>query len=401
MAMATVAVALACAAGDGLSVGDVEFRGPAGSVTPFLSVAGDDPILSWLEPTSRGHALRVAVRADTGWETVGTIVGNDSLFVSWADFPSVTPLDDGSWLAHWLQKTAPSTYAYHVRMSISRDSGRSWGPPFAPHGDTSATEHGFVSVVPWGDGAATVWLDGRNTAGGTHHPPAGSPGQPPAAPAMSLRFTTVALDGAPAPDREIDARACDCCQTDLAVTGRGLVAVYRDRTDDEIRDVVATRLVNDGWTTPRPVAADGWHITGCPVNGPQVAARGDSVVVAWFTAAADTARVQAAFSFDAGESFGPAVLVNEGRPTGRVDVVWWGGQALISWLEETAEQGMVRVRRLSPTGDPGPAVTVARTTTARASGFPRMAVVPEGVLMGWTEPGESGGVRVAMLHGGR
>jgi hypothetical protein len=394
----------------GVGVGEIEFRGAAGSLTPHLAMAGDRPVLSWLEPTPRGHALRVAVRQDTGWAVLGPVVEHDSLFVNWADFPSVVPLSNGSWLAHWLQKTAPSAYAYHVRMAVSRDSGRTWGPPFSPHGDSSATEHGFAAIASWGDGAASVWLDGRNMS--ASHPPAHPPTRPPAGGgpgggvegsggAMTLRFTTITGDGAPAPDLEVDARVCDCCQTDLARTRHGLVAVYRDRGDDEIRDVAVVRLVNDRWTSPRPVAADGWRIAGCPVNGPQVAARGDSVVVAWFTAAGEILQVKAAFSADGGDRFGPPVTVNEGRPAGRVDVVWWGSGALVSWLEETPTAGMVRVRRVRPVGAMDPAITVATTSTARASGFPRMVAAGDLALIAWTEPGDSGGVRVALLRGGR
>jgi hypothetical protein len=386
-------------------VGQVEFRGAVGSMTPHLALGGDVPVLSWLEPTPRGHALRVAVRGDTGWTAVGTAVENDSLFVNWADFPSVVPLAGGEWLAHWLQKAAPTAYAYHVRMAVSRDSGRTWNQPFRPHGDTSATEHGFVSIIPWGDGAAAVWLDGRNTGGGDHEPPHRSTAQPPGAEgqggAMSVRFTTIASVGTPAPDVEVDGRVCDCCQTGLAATRHGLVAVYRDRTDDEIRDVMAARFVDDAWTAPVKVADDGWRIPGCPVNGPQVAARGDSVVVAWFTAAAQDPRVFAAFSLDGGATFGPRITIHEGRPVGRVDVVWWGKGALVSWLEEGATEGFVRVRRVRPDGTTGAAVTVASSSASRASGFPRMVVTPAAALIAWTEPGGGGGVRVASLGGGR
>ena len=42
--------------------------------------------------------------------------------------------------------------------------------------------------------------------------------------------------------------------------------------------------------------ADGWHMEGCPVNGPSIAADGDDVVLGWFTAANDEPRVQLARS---------------------------------------------------------------------------------------------------------
>jgi hypothetical protein len=397
MAAAALAAAACGSAQPALEGGPLDFVGSPGTLTPYLAAVGDRAVLSWLEPTAHGHALRVAVRTDAGWDTVGTVVESDSLLVNWADFPSVVPLPGGPWIAHWLHQTAPGANAYHVRMAVSGDSGRTWGPAFRPYGDSSSTEHGFVSIVPWDDGAAVIWLDGRNTA--SAQPPGNPLDHPaPVLPSTAVRFTTVSAGGFPAPDAEVDDLVCDCCQTGLAVTGGGLVAVYRDRLEDNNRDIAVTRFVEGRWTPPMKVADDGWHIPGCPVNGPRVAARGDSVVVAWYTAARRDVRVLAAFSPDGGATFGSPIRINEGRPTGRVDVVWSGEGAVVSWLEETAVDGSVRVRRVLPDGSVGPARTIATTSTARASGFPRMVATDGGVLIAWTDPDDRGGVRVASLR---
>jgi hypothetical protein len=79
-------------------------------------------------------------------------------------------------------------------------------------------------------------------------------------------------------------------------------------------------------------------------------------------------------------------------------VVWSGEGAVVSWLEETAVDGSVRVRRVLPDGSVGPARTIATTSTARASGFPRMVATDGGVLIAWTDPDDRGGVRVASLR---
>jgi hypothetical protein len=367
-------------------VGAVEFAAPAGSLAPGLAVAGSGVVLSWLEPAGDGRfALRTAVRGAHGWSPAATVVEGDSLFVNWADVPSVQPRADGAWLAHWLHRAGPGTYAYHVHMAVSPDGGRSWGPAFTPHADRSETEHGFAALVPWTDGWAALWLDGRATA---HDGP------------MTLRFATIAPTGTPGPEVEVDPSVCDCCQTAVARTAAGLVAVYRDRADGEIRDIASRRFDGTAWSEPRMVSADGWHYPGCPVNGPQVDGRGDTVVVAWFTGADETPRVYAAFSTDGGRSWGARRRVDEGRPAGRVDVVWWGTQALVSWIEETDEAGAVRVRLLELEGGALPAATVARTWASRASGFPRLVAVGDGVVAAWTQPGDSGGVRVATLARG-
>jgi hypothetical protein len=45
-------------------------------------------------------------------------------------------------------------------------------------------------------------------------------------------------------------------------------------------------------------------------------------------------------------------------------------------------------------------VVVATTSTSRASGFPRMVAAPDFGLIAWTQPGDSGGVRVTRLGRG-
>ncbi|HUH13678.1 MAG TPA: hypothetical protein VMK65_11230, partial [Longimicrobiales bacterium] len=133
-------------------------------------------------------------------------------------------------------------------------------------------------------------------------------------------------------------------------------------------------------------------------NGPAVAARGEEVVAAWFTAAADTPRVRVAFSGDDGASFGAPARVDEGAPEGRVDVLLLDdGTAAVAWLERTGQGAEVRVRRVGRDGVMGDAHVVGRTSAARASGFPRMVRQGERVVFAWTEPGEPGRVRVAAL----
>jgi hypothetical protein len=80
--------------------------------------------------------------------------------------------------------------------------------------------------------------------------------------------------------------------------------------------------------------------------------------------------------------------------------VWWGRQALVSWIEEAGDGGEVRMRPLDPNGGAQPSTTVSRTWASRAAGFPRLVVAGDAVLAAWTLPGDSGGVRVAALARG-
>ncbi|MBI2403747.1 MAG: exo-alpha-sialidase, partial [Gemmatimonadetes bacterium] len=256
------------------------------------------------------------------------MVQGESFFVNWADFPSLVELPNGQWLVHWLQRTPPRSYAYHVKLAISGDHGVTWSKPFSPHRDISPTEHGFVSMVPWEHGAALIWLDGRAMTGGEGADHGMGQG------AMTIRFTTLDADGKLGEETLLDDRTCECCQTALVRTSSGLMAAYRDRSETELRNIAITQLAGGSWSEPAPVHDDGWHFPGCPVNGPSLSAAGDTVAIAWFTAPEEQRRVSVAFSTDAGATWGAPIRVDDGRPVGRVDLEMLAdGSALVSWLE--------------------------------------------------------------------
>jgi len=177
-----------------------------------------------------------------------------------------------------------------------------------------------------------------------------------------------------------------------------VLVAYRDRSADEIRDIWVTRRDAGGWSAPQPVHVDNWHITGCPVSGPSLAARNSHVAIAWYTAAADSPRVYVAFSEDAGTHFGPPVRIDEGNALGRVSVALLAdGSALAAWLEASGKDAFVRTRRIPIGGAPEAAITVARTSAARASGCPRVVTSGRTTLIAWTEAGTTPQVRLASL----
>lgn len=360
-----------------------------GSEQPFVDAADGAFIVSWTEPSGEGNALRFATLEEDGdWSDPRTVVTGDNWFVNWADFPSVVALSNTNLAAHWLQRSGPGTYAYDVMISQSADGGATWSEPVRPHGDGTQTEHGFVSLFAHDDALGAVWLDGRLYASEGDHGPSNE---------MTLHFTTIQAGG-PAPEQLIDARVCDCCQTAAAVTSSGPIVAYRDRTADEIRDISVVRLVDSAWTEPAPLHADGWHIAGCPVNGPQADAAGDQVAIAWFTQARDTARVQLAFSRDAGATFAAPVRIDDGAPLGRVDVLMLDdGRTLVIWLERAGAAAEVRGRLVMPDGETGDSRVLGSADASRSSGFPRMARSGSNVVLVWNRTGEDAGVNAAMI----
>jgi hypothetical protein len=376
-----------------------EADSPAGadSREPELFTGTDGRvILSWVEKKGKkSHTLRFAVRDPSGWSEARTVAEGDNWFVNWADFPSVVALADGSLAAHWLVKSGSGTYAYDVNVARSRDGGKTWGRAVVPHTDGTQTEHGFVSLLPLADGRlGAVWVDGRalqDLKEGHEEE------ESPLPVSMQLRYAAIDGAGKLSDEAVLDERICECCQTSAVMTADGPLAAYRDRSEQEVRDIHFVRGQPDGWSTPRPVHADGWQVKACPVNGPQLAAEGRRVALAWFTGEGDAPRVQVSFSADAGATFGPPVRVDDGEAMGRVDVLLLAdGSALVCWMSGGAEGGANKVRRVAPDGTLGPVAVIAKTDVSRSSGFPRMARLGETVLFAWTQFGKPSQVRTAI-----
>ncbi len=392
-----------------LSVEPVPSPTGVDAAEPFVGSGPDGQMtLSWLERNADSSvALRLATLAPDGttWSAPTEIVRRTDLFVNWADFPSVVPLGEGRLLAHWLQRSGSGRYAYDVHLSESRDGGATWGASAFPHAAGVPAEHGFVTILPTGNGGANIiLLDG--TAGALLKDSIkASTGKEPAeghGGAMQLGFANWA-DGAVTTTRMLDPRTCDCCQTASAMTSKGPIVVYRDRSDDEIRDMSVVRLVNGEWTAPAPLHNDGWKIDYCPVNGPATSAIGDTVVAVWFTGAQDTSRVNVVFSTDAGATFSAPVRADGGLPAGRVDVEMLSGDAaLVSWIERVGgDTAQVRARIVRRDGRVEPHVVVSPSSGTRSSGFPRMARTDDGVLIAWTIPGKPSRVELARIRTGQ
>lgn len=369
--------------------------GPDSREPDLFATADGRVILSWVEKVGeKRYALRFAARDAAGWSAPGTVAEGENWFVNWADFPSVIQLSDGSLAAHWLVKSGPGAYAYDVNISRSRDGGKSWGRAVVPHTDRTQTEHGFVSLIPLTDGRlGAVWVDGRATADLKES----GEEKGPLPVSMQLRYAAIDAGGRLSDEAVLDERICECCQTSAALTSAGPIAAYRDRSEQEVRDIHFVRQQQGGWSSPSPVQAEGWKIEGCPVNGPSIAADGRRVALAWYTEAEDSPRVQVAFSSDAGATFGPPARVDDGEAMGRVDVVMLAdGSALVCWMAGGAGGvGANKVRRVSTDGTLGPVAVIAETEASRASGFPRMARTGDTVYFAWTQFGKPSQVRTA------
>jgi len=375
--------------------GAAEFQNPAtlpspagpGAMGSSLTLSSDGiAYLSWLEPTGgETWALKFS-RFDAAhltWGEARSIAQSADFFVNWADFPVLAVQADRLTAVWFVNNPAHHATAghhdagYRAVYSSSLDQGKTWSPE-RPVSDESLPVE-FVALQPLRDGRLlAAWLDGRARNTGSDRQ------------ALYARVL-----GAPGPDVLVDDLVCDCCQLSFVpTTDGGALLAYRGRTKDEIRDIRLVRFDGRKWSRPTGLNADGWKITGCPVNGPQLAECGDLVGAVWFTAADNQARVLARISDNAGETFGLVVRVDLGRPQGRVDSVMLAdGTLVMSWLEmtgkDTGKQGGIYLRTLSLEGRLSEPQLVAPSSISRMSGFPRMVLLGgRRVLLTCTQEGE-------------
>ncbi|NJB85814.1 hypothetical protein GGR26_001559 [Lewinella marina] len=358
---------------------------PPGSRLPRFGAGEGRLLLSYvISDDTDGDRLYAREFSNGKWTDDREVTAGEKWFVNWADYPSVKPFGDRLFY-HYLAYAGEGTYDYDVRYGIEGGAAASQ----VLHTDGIPAEHGFVSSAHLPDGKLQVtWLDGRNTKQGgdghendhAHH---GSGG------AMTLRTATLTPDGEVSERTELDGRVCDCCNTATVATANRVLVAYRDRSEQEVRDIgFVVRKAGGNWSDPQRVHADEWEVTGCPVNGPALGANdAGSMVIAWYTAAGGTPRIQFARYDTLAESFSNPLVLDDKDPLGRVDLkLGADGTAYVLGVCSTddPDRAAITLWTISPEGKVA-SREVARTSTARSTGFPRLALHEGQLLLAHTD----------------
>lgn len=350
---------------------------------PQLTTSDRGVVLSWLEQTDASATLKFSELAAGAWPAAKTVASSSGWFVTDADVPTVMRKSDGTLVATTYPSVDAAIEAYDLRLSYSRDDGRTWSSPLSPHHDGTKSQHGFASLFEMPEGAlGMVWLDGRVQE------------------TMSVYFASFDAGWKQTAESSVDARVCECCPTSATMTADGPLVAFRDRTNQEIRDIYVTRLEHPSpslgaggtWTEAVPVHADNWRIEACPVNGPALSARGRTVAVAWFTATGNDGHAYAAFSSDAGRTWGDPIRLDDETSLGRVDIeLLDDGSAIATWVEFASERAQLRVRQVGTSGKRSTAATIAGAGERRLRGYPRLARNGNTLVFAWTEAGDGPG----------
>jgi len=366
------------------------------AVAPNWVRGASAPTLIWMERgKSKSMNLQQSILQEGVWTPKQVQAKSTNAFVNWADFPQATVSLDGQALYALLENLDHPGFAYGVRLKTGNENTE-W-----LHQDMSGVEHGFPSLVAHPQGGwLAIWLDGRG--GGGH-------GQGPDGERMSLMATRVSADGTASKELVIDGRTCSCCSTDLAFTKNGTAwAVYRDRSDDEVRDIALVRIpVNPEQgdensqvhLQPRIPVADGWKIAGCPVNGPALAVEGNQLAYCWFTMGEEGNRpqVRLVVSSDGGTTFETPQQISSTSPAGRVDLEFMDSETvLVTWLafQDKGSAWLARVMNIK-TGETSPQLSLGTVPGSRADGFLRLFKHQNHIYAAWLDSGTIRSVRIS------
>lgn len=348
---------------------------------PKLFSNGNDLFLSWVSQEDSLTSLHYSKFTNGTWQPSEEIISGTNWFVNWADFPQIAE-NKGNILTSFLQKSTHGKYTYDIKLNLYNDATKTWKKNFSLHSDGTASEHGFVSIQPYGEDAFFVsWLDGRNTVGG--HGDHMNQG----AGAMTLRGALVTFMGEIVEELELDDRVCDCCNTASTLFNGNVVVAYRDRSDDEIRDISIKTKNMDQWKEPQTIGNDQWQIAGCPVNGPAMDSFESSFAIAWFTGVGEEGKVQIVFM---GDTITEPIRIDAGNATGRVDVVMISEtEAAVLWMEPQGNKEVIQLVKVDSKGQKSNPITISKTSPERASGFPQLERVGTTLYMAWTVTSEA------------
>ena len=361
-----------------------------GSMAPDVTRTADGRVLlSWINRREgRRNALQFASYSDNvGWQSQPrTIAVGHSLLANGADTPHLLATPDGAMWAQWLQTSPDQATGYDAVLARSRDGGMTWNQITRINHGATAAEYGFVSLWPTGtDSAGVAWLDGRAQEKTDK---------------TQLRANQFSLDLQRETDLVLAEQACDCCQTQVAMTARGALLAYRGRDEHNIRDITTRRWQDGQWSPAVTVHADGWQVEACPVAGPAVAAHADNAVVAWYHERAGVPVLQLAHSADAGDHFSDPQIVDEGEAVlGRVAVAVDAQQVWVAWLREEEQGQTLHLARYTPDLSRKLQTLQVASLGARgfASGYPKLLANNGTAWLVWTDSVDG----VAHLKGAR
>jgi hypothetical protein len=310
----------------------------------------------------------------------------------------------------WTTKAAAGTRILSAR---STDGARSFGPSAPVPGSDAPGSRGWESVAVDARGRVLVlWLDHRETVnapgGMMHHDSsksaAAAPKTDPTERAALSKLYFASLDGGGA--TTITKSVCYCCKTSLVASGNDVYGAWRHVYAGSQRDIAFTMSRDGGrtFTAPVRVSDDGWHLDGCPENGPALALDAARRVHVVWPAPPDGKNGTPLGLFYATSNDGKTFTARAQLPThgpaahGQV-IVDGDGSAIVAWDETINGARHIALARAHLNAKGASSFTpIASPDGADDRGWPVLAPVGKGALVAWVAgSGVGNAIRIARI----
>jgi len=391
------------------------------NANPSMTSRGQYVAIAWSAATATAIDVYAAVSRDTGKTFSAPVrvndVPGDARVTSEqppriALVPGLSARSAPSIVVVWTAKAAAGT---RILSSRSTDGGRSFGASKPVPGSDAAGSRGWQSIGVDARGRVLVlWLDHREAAGAPggmmHHDssksaPATTPKSDPTERAALSKLYFASLDGNGS--AVITKSVCYCCKTSLVASGEDVYGVWRHVYPGSQRDIAFT-VSHDGgraFASPVRVSDDGWHLDGCPENGPAVAVdAGHRVHVVW-PAPPDGKNETPlglfyASSADAKTFAARAPLPAHGPAAHGQIVIDGSGSPVIAWDETIDGSRRIALARVRANTKGAPSFTaLASPDAAGDRGWPVLAAAGKGAVVAWVAgSGVGNAIRVARIE---
>ncbi len=360
--------------------------------TPNLAVSGDTVAVSWAAVDAEAAAdVYVAMSRDAAATFSEAIRVNDvpgEARSAEQQAPRIAMHGD-TVAVLWTSRRGAAT---EIRLAVSQDGGRSFGPSRRVSAEGVPGTRGWGSLLVEEQGRVqALWLDTRVAAiaaaaardGGSPTPHVHGSGPMPST-RQDVYAAAIDADGT-VHERLVTTAVCFCCKTAIVRTGTDFWGAWRDVYGDNIRDISFARLTGPGELSRVRVSQDGWQIAGCPEDGPAMAVAPGSVFtgIVWPTVVPGPSPAKGIFFAETadGQSFAPRVRVDNDKGTASHPgmAITSTGLVGVTWdvVEAKGRRIELRVRRHG-TWDP-----IETITSGQPDMSPTIGVVGDDFLVAW------------------
>jgi hypothetical protein len=191
--------------------------------------------------------------------------------------------------------------------------------------------------------------------------------------------------------------SCECCRITLAFAdgGRTVYIAYRQKTPENIRDIVIRKSTDGGATfgAPVKVSDDGWVIAGCPHAGAVMTTDSRGYVhVIWYTQGRNPDKETGIYytvSKDGGATFAPRRLIAKaGGPEVLRPYLAVGeqGEVYLAWMNLQAEGEGTQIYFRTLSADGKTLSPVQQLSQAEGNAvWPYVTVSQDRAYVAWTE----------------